>query len=86
MQYLWIELALKIGKYVDTDLEYQMKLCQQLGRSFPYKISPHTKHNWHCTIGLSINAATLNVYVITFHEIIPRNIRFASRIAELFKT
>ena len=66
MQYLWIGMAQKYGKYVDADLENQMKLFQQIGRSFLYKFSSHTKHNWHCTIGLLINAATLNVYFTLF--------------------
>ena len=65
MQYLWIGLALKYGKYVDADLQYQIKLFQQLGRSFLYKIISCTKHNWHFTIGLLINAATLNVHFMT---------------------
>ena len=45
MQYLWIGMAQKYGKYVDADLENQMKLFQQIGRSFLYKFSSHTKHN-----------------------------------------
>ena len=39
------QVALKYRKSVDEDLEYQMKLFQQLGRSLLYKISSRTKHN-----------------------------------------
>ena len=47
-----------------ADVQYPMKLFQQLGRSFLLKSCFRTKHNCHCTIGLWLNTATLNVYVI----------------------
>ena len=63
MKYLWTGMALKYGKYVNADLQYQMKLFKQLGRSFSLQ-SPLTKHNWYCAFGFLINTAPLNVYFI----------------------
>ena len=55
-------MALKYGKQVDADLQYQMKLFQQLCRIFFYKSSSRTKHYWHCIIGFLIDTALLNAY------------------------
>ena len=63
MKYLWTGMALKYRKYVNADLQYQMKLFKQLGRSFSLQ-SPLTKHNWYCAVGFLINTAPLNVYFI----------------------
>ena len=48
-----------ISRKYTADVQYQMKLFQQLGRSFLLKSCFRTKHNCHCTVGLWLNAATL---------------------------
>ena len=53
-----------ISRKYTADVQYQMKLFQQLGRSFLLKSCFRTKHNCHFTIGLWLNAGTLNVYFI----------------------
>ena len=53
-----------ISRKHTADVQYQMKLFQQLGSSFLLQSCFRTKHNCHCTIGLWFNAATLNVYFI----------------------
>ena len=50
-----------ISRKYTVDVQNQMKLFQQLGRSFLLKNCSRTKHNRHFTIGLWLNAATLNV-------------------------
>ena len=38
-------------------------------QEFFYKNSPHTKSNWHCTIGFLIKTASLNVYFIIHYHL-----------------
>ena len=70
-------MALKYRKYVNADLQYQMKLFKQLGRSFSLQ-SPLTKHNWYCAFGFLINTAPLNVYFILHYCLVFRKDLFLS--------
>ena len=70
-------MALKYRKYVNADLQYQMKLFKQLGRSFSLQ-SPLTKHIWCCAVGFLINTAPLNVYFILHYCLVFRKDLFLS--------
>ena len=70
-------MALKYRKYVNADLQYQMKLFKQLGRSFSLQ-SPLTKHIWCCAVGFLINTAPLNVYFILHYCLFFRKDLFLS--------
>ena len=68
-EYLSTGIALKYGRWIDVDLQYEKNLFYKISRSFPLQMEARAKHNWHCTIRFVINTTLENVYFILHYHL-----------------